>query len=134
MATIFSKIVNGEIPSYKVAEDDYFFAFLDIHPLAKGHTLIVTKTEIDYLFDLNDELYKKMLVFSKRLAKSLEKVIDCQRVGMAVVGLEIPHAHIHLIPLNSMDDMDFKRQPLQLSKEEFIVIAAQINQAFEELV
>jgi histidine triad (HIT) family protein len=133
MATIFSKIVNGEIPSYKVAEDDYFFAFLDIHPLAKGHTLIVTKTEIDYLFDLNDELYKKMLVFSKRLAKSLEKVIDCQRVGMAVVGLEIPHAHIHLIPLNSMDDMDFKRQPLQLSKEEFVGIAAQINQAFEEL-
>jgi histidine triad (HIT) family protein len=133
MATIFSKIVDGEIPSYKVAEDNDFFAFLDIHPLAKGHTLIVTKTEIDYVFDLNDELYKNMLIFSKRLAKSIEKVIDCQKIGMAIVGLEIPHAHIHLIPLNSMDDMDFKRQPLQPSKEEFIGIAAQINKVFEEL-
>ena len=99
MATIFSRIIAGEIPSYKVAEDDNFFAFLDINPLVKGHTLVVPKKEVDYLFDIDDALLEKMMVFSKRTAKAIEKVVKCQRVGLTVIGLEVPHAHIHLIPL-----------------------------------
>jgi histidine triad (HIT) family protein len=132
MATLFTRIINGEIPSYRVAEDTDFFAFLDIHPLAKGHTLVVVKKEVDYIFDLDDGLYKKLFIFSRRVGRSIEKVIECQRIGIAIVGLEIPHAHIHLIPLSTMDDMDFKREPLHLSPEEFIDIASKINRAFQQ--
>jgi histidine triad (HIT) family protein len=130
MATIFSKIIKGEIPAYKVAEDDHFFAFLDIHPLSAGHTLVVTKEEVDYVFDLDDALYTRLFQFSRKVARAIEQVVECKRIGMALVGLEIPHAHIHLIPLNSMNDMDFKRPPLQLSEEEFTAIANRIARAF----
>jgi histidine triad (HIT) family protein len=130
MATIFSKIINGEIPAYKVAEDNHFFAFLDIHPLSVGHTLVVTKQEVDYVFDLDDEQYTRLFLFSRRVGRAIEKTVDCKRIGIAIVGLEIPHAHIHLIPLNSMDDMDFKRSALNLSKEEFADIAGRISKAF----
>jgi Diadenosine tetraphosphate (Ap4A) hydrolase and other HIT family hydrolases len=105
MATIFSKIVAGEIPSYKVAEDDRFFAFLDINPLVKGHTLVIPKREIDYLFDLEDEELSAMNLFAKSVAKAIEKAIPCKRIGVAVMGLEVPHAHIHLIPINKESDM-----------------------------
>ncbi len=130
MATIFSKIIKGEIPAYKVAEDDHFFAFLDIHPLSTGHTLVVTKKEVDYVFDLDDKLYVRLFQFCRKLGRAIEKSVECKRIGMAMVGLEIPHAHIHLIPLNSMDDMDFKRPPLQLSEEEFTALSGRIAQAF----
>jgi histidine triad (HIT) family protein len=109
MATIFSKIINGEIPAYKVAEDDRFLAFLDINPLAKGHTLIIPKQEVDYLFDLDDKLYADYFVFAKKVAVAMKKVIPCEKVGVAVVGLEVAHAHIHLIPINDIYDIDSKR-------------------------
>jgi len=129
MATIFSKIIKGEIPSYKVAESDDFYAFLDINPLAKGHTLVIPKEEIDYLFDIEDELYKELFVFSKKVAVAIEKVISCKRIGIAVVGLEIAHAHIHLIPLNHIYDIDFKKPKLTLPPEEFMEIAEEIRKA-----
>lgn len=129
MATIFSKIIKGEIPSYKIAESDDFYAFLDINPLAKGHTLIVPKEEIDYLFDIDDELYKELFVFSKKVAVAIEKVISCKRIGIAVVGLEVPHAHIHLIPLNHIYDIDFKKPKLTMAPEEFMKIAEEIRKA-----
>jgi histidine triad (HIT) family protein len=132
MATIFSRIIAGEIPSYKVAEDDNFFAFLDINPLVKGHTLVVPKKEVDYLFDIDDALLEKMMVFSKRTAKAIEKVIKCQRIGLTVIGLEVPHAHIHLIPLiTGMQDMNFANPKLKLTKEEFEEIASAINKAWK---
>ncbi len=127
MATIFSKIVNGEIPSHKIAEDDRFYAFLDINPLAKGHTLVVPKQEIDYLFDLEDELLAGMTVFSKKVARAIEKAVPCKRIGVAVLGLEVPHAHIHLIPLNEESDISFSRPKLQLSEEEMASIAEKIR-------
>lgn len=127
MATIFSKIVNGEIPSYKIAEDDRYYAFLDIHPLAKGHTLVVPKQEIDYLFDLDDDLLAGMLVFSKKVARAIEKAVPCKRIGVAVLGLEVPHAHIHLVPLNEESDISFSRPKLQLSDEELASIAEKIR-------
>ncbi|MFW5754007.1 MAG: HIT family protein [Marinilabiliaceae bacterium] len=127
MATIFSKIVNGEIPSYKIAEDDRYYAFLDIHPLAKGHTLVVPKQEIDYLFDLDDDLLAGMMVFSKKVARAIEKAVPCKRIGVAVLGLEVPHAHIHLIPLNEESDISFSRPKLQLSEEELASIAEKIR-------
>lgn len=127
MATIFSRIVNGEIPSYKIAEDDRYYAFLDINPLAKGHTLVVPKQEIDYLFDLEDDLLAGMTVFSKKVARAIEKVVPCKRIGVAVLGLEVPHAHIHLVPLNEESDISFSRPKLQLSEEEMASIAEKIR-------
>jgi histidine triad (HIT) family protein len=131
MASIFSKIVQGEIPSYKVAEDDQFFAFLDIRPLAKGHTLVIPKQEIDYLFDLEDELLADMIKFSKKVGLAIEKVVPCKRMGMTVLGLEVPHAHIHLVPINSVYDIDFKKPPVEMTSEEFIGLAKKISETFE---
>jgi histidine triad (HIT) family protein len=131
MATIFSKIIKGEIPCYKIAENDKFFAFLDINSLAKGHTLVVPKQEIDYIFDIDDDLIKEYMVFAKRVARAIKKVIPCQKIGVTVIGLEVPHAHIHLVPIESIYDMDFKRNKLQLSKTEFEDIASRIAGAFE---
>ncbi len=128
MATIFSKIINGEIPAHKVAEDDRYFAFLDINPLAKGHTLVVPKKEVDYLFDLEDELLAGMMVFSKKVALAIEKVIPCKRIGVAVLGLEIPHAHIHLVPLNRESDISFSKPKLKLTEEELAEIASKIRE------
>lgn len=127
MASIFSRIANGEIPSYKIAEDERYFAFLDINPVTKGHTLVIPKKEIDYIFDLDDDLLGGMMVFAKKVAKAVEKVISCERIGIAVVGLEIPHAHIHLIPLNGGLDIDFSRPKLKLSKEEFEDLVTRIR-------
>ncbi len=128
MSSIFSKIINGDIPSYKIAEDNNYYAFLDIFPLAKGHVLVIPKKEIDYIFDLDDDLIAGMMVFAKKIAKAIEKVISCKRIGIAVLGLEVPHAHIHLIPINSERDIDFSQPKLKLSKEEFENIAKQIQE------
>ena len=127
MASIFSKIVSGEIPAYKIAEDEQFLAFLDINPLAKGHTLVIPKEEIDYIFKIEDSLLAEMMVFAKKVALAIDKAIECQRVGIAVLGLEVPHAHIHLIPINSIGDINFARPKLSLSKEEFEEIAGKIR-------
>jgi len=127
MSSIFTKIVNGEIPSYKIAEDDNFLAFLDVNPNAKGHTLCIPKQEIDKIFDMDDELYLGLMKFSKKIAIALEKTVPCKRVGMAVVGLEVPHAHVHLIPLNEMDEMRFHNK-VSLSKEEFEALAKSIQE------
>jgi histidine triad (HIT) family protein len=129
MDSIFTKIVKGEIPSYRIAEDENYFAFLDIHPLAVGHTLVIPKKQVDYLFDVEDELLGGMMVFAKRIARAIEKVVPCQRIGIAVIGLEVPHAHIHLVPLNSLYDIDFKKPKLDLSKEEFEKLTARIREA-----
>lgn len=128
MASIFSKIVNGEIPSHKIAEDENYFAFLDINPLAKGHTLVIPKQEIDYIFDIEDDLLAGMHVFSKRVARAIEKVVPCERIGIAVIGLEVPHAHIHLIPINNIEDINFGRPKLTLSTKELEKIADKIRQ------
>ncbi len=127
MATIFTRIIEGEIPSYKVAEDDRYYAFLDINPLAKGHTLVVPKKEVDYLFDLDDETLAGMMVFAKQVAAKIRKKIACKRVAVVVLGLEVPHAHIHLIPINDESDVDFKREKLHLSVEEFQKIASSLR-------
>lgn len=127
MATIFSKIAAGEIPSHKIAENDEFFAFLDINPLAKGHTLVIPKTEIDYIFDIDDEQLARMIVFAKRVAVGMKKAIPSKRIGMAVIGLEVPHAHIHLVPLNTESDIHFGKPKLTLSQEELVDIAASIR-------
>ena len=124
--SIFTKIVNGEIPSYKIAEDDKYLAFLDVNPNAKGHTLCIPKQEIDKIFDIDDELYLGLMKFSKKIAIALEKTVPCKRVGMAVVGLEVPHAHVHLIPLNHMDEMRFQNK-VSLSKDEFEALAKSIQ-------
>jgi histidine triad (HIT) family protein len=116
--TIFSKIIAGEIPSYKIAENEKFFAFLDIFPLVKGHVLVIPKTEVDNMFDLPDEYLSELLVFAKPIAKAIEKSFSCNRCGMEVVGLEVPHAHLHLIPINSADDLNFTRKKLKMSDEE----------------
>ena len=121
--TIFSKIAAGEIPSYKCAESDKFYAFLDINPVAEGHTLVIPRQETDYIFDLDDELLAEMHVFAKRVAEAIKKVIPCQKVGMAVLGLEVPHAHIHLIPLKNEGDMDFHKPKLEISEERMREIA-----------
>lgn len=126
MSTIFSKIAAGEIPSYKVAEDDRFFAFLDINPVAEGHTLVIPKREEDYIFNLSDDEYAGLQLFAKRVAKALGKAIPCKRVGVAVMGLEVPHAHIHLIPINKESDMNFFGEKLQLSPERMRQIADSI--------
>ena len=127
MATIFTRIVRGEIPSYKVAEDERFFAFLDINPLTKGHTLVVPKQETDYLFDLDDRTLADMIVFAKRIARKLKEKIECKRVAAVVLGLEVPHAHIHLIPIQDEKDVDFHKEKLKLSPEEFRAIADTIS-------
>ncbi|MBP6758702.1 MAG: HIT family protein [Flavobacterium sp.] len=126
MSSIFTKIINGEIPCYKIAEDENFFAFLDINPNAKGHTLCVPKKETDKLFDLEDDLYLGLMQFSKKIAVALEKTVPCNRIGMAVIGLEVPHAHVHLIPLNEMGEMTF-RHKVSLTKEEFEALAKNIQ-------
>jgi|TARA_B110000967_G_C18802257_1_gene519132 histidine triad (HIT) family protein len=127
MPSIFTKIINGEIPSYKIAENEACVAFLDVFPLQKGHTLIVPKKEVDKLFDLDDSSYSKLFSFSKYVAKAIEKAFPCNRVGVAVIGLEVPHAHIHLIPINHMDDMNFANNKLKLQPQEFIDIAEAIK-------
>ena len=129
MATIFSKIVAGELPAYKVAEDDNFLAFLDIQPLVKGHVLVIPKVEVDYVFDLEDDLLSKMIVFAKRVAKKMDIVFDCERIGVTVIGLEVPHAHIHLIPINGIADMDFSKPKLSLAENEMKAIAAKIKES-----
>lgn len=127
MATIFTKIVKGEIPSHKVFENEKFYAFLDINPLTKGHTLVIPKEEVDYLFDIDDALLSEMILVSKRIAKAIEKAISCTRVGMMVIGLEVPHAHIHLIPIQNEGDMNLSNKRVELSKEEFEKIAKEIS-------
>ena len=126
MATIFSRIVKGEIPCYKIAEDDRFFAFMDINPVAKGHTLVIPKREVDYIFSLEDNEIADMMVFAKKVAKAIEKAVPCKRIGVAVIGLEVPHAHIHLIPINQEGDMDFKKEHVHMSDEEFKEVQARI--------
>lgn len=126
MSSIFTKIVNGEIPSYKVAEDDNFLAFLDVNPNAEGHTLCIPKQEIDKLFDLDDPLYLGLMQFSKKVAIALEKTVPCKRIGMSVIGLEVPHAHVHLIPINEMEDIRFQKK-ITLSQEEFAALALKIQ-------
>lgn len=128
MASIFSRIVVGEIPCYKVAEDDHYFAFLDISPLAKGHTLVIPKKEVDYIFDLDDETYQGLQLFTKKVATALKKAVPCQRVGVAVLGMEVPHTHIHLIPLQKESDMLFNKPRLELPAEEMKQIANAIQQ------
>ena len=132
MASIFSRIAAGEIPSYKVAEDDRYYAFLDIAPMAEGHTLVIPKKEVDYIFDLDAETYAGLWQFAARVAKAVKKAIPCQRVGVAVLGMEVPHAHIHLVPLQTEGDMDFRKKKLQLTPERFQEIAAAIGKAFNE--
>ncbi len=129
MATIFTKIIKGEIPCYKIAEDDNYFAFLDINPLTRGHTLVIPKMEIDYLFDLDDNIIAGLHVFAKKIARAIDQVMDCQRVGVAVLGLEVPHAHVHLIPINNLYDIEFSRPKLKLAEEEFEEIAEKIRSA-----
>ena len=127
MSTIFTKIINGEIPSYKIAEDDNYFAFLDINPLAKGHTLVIPKKEVNYIFDIDDKLLGGMMVFAKKVARAVEQVVPCKRMGITVLGLEVPHAHIHLVPINSIFDIDFSKEKLKLTAEEFEKLAADIR-------
>ena len=133
MASIFTKIANGEIPSYKVAESENYFAFLDINPMVAGHTLVIPKHEVDYIFDLDADQYKGLWEFAQKVAKAIDNAIPCKRVGVAVLGMEVPHAHIHLVPLQSEGDMDFRKEKAQLSSEEFVAIAAKIAEAFDRL-
>lgn len=133
MSTIFTRIAKGEIPSYKVAENEDFYAFLDIAPMAKGHTLVIPKNvEDDYIFHLDDKTYLGLCAFAKKVAKAIRAAVPCQRVGVAVLGMEVPHTHIHLVPLQSESDMDFRKKKLELSADEFSAIAAAINKAYEE--
>ncbi len=127
MATVFTKIINGEIPCYRIAEDERYFAFLDINPLRPGHTLVVPKQETDYMFDLDNEQLSGLIIFSKKVAAAIMSAIPCRRIGIAVLGLEVPHAHIHLVPMNSMDDVNFRNPKLKLSPEEFKEIAEKIS-------
>jgi histidine triad (HIT) family protein len=131
MASIFTRIINGEIPSYKVAEDDRYYAFLDISPMAKGHTLVVPKVEVDYLFDLDPRVLAEMTVFAQKVAKGIKAAMPCKRVGVAVLGMEVPHAHIHLVPLNKESDLDFRKEKLKLSPEELADIAKAIAENIE---
>lgn len=132
MASIFSKIIAGDIPCYKIAENEKFFAFLDINPLVKGHTLVVPKQEVDYVFDLSDADFAEMNIFAKQIALAIKKVIPCKKVGLAVLGLEVPHAHIHLIPINTESDMIFSNPKLKLSDKEFKEIATAIHDTWKE--
>ena len=130
MSSIFSKIIAGEIPSYKIAEDDNFFAFLDINPLSKGHALVVPKKEIDYIFDLDEEIYDDLFRFARKVSKAIENSVDCIRIGMVVYGLDIPHAHIHLIPLTGDNDIDFNKKRVKLTDSEFNNLSKIIGQEF----
>jgi len=130
MASVFSKIIKGEIPCYKIAEDDRYFAFLDINPLKAGHTLVVPKQETDYIFDLDDELLTGLIIFSKRIAAAIRSAFPCNRIGIAILGLEVPHAHIHLVPMDSMEDVNFKNPKLRFTPEEFKEIAEKIRREF----
>ena len=129
MASIFSKIISDEIPAYKILENEYFLAFLDIFPLAKGHVLVIPKKETDYLFDIVSDEYLELWKFAQQVAKAMDKVIDCKRIGIAVVGLEVPHAHIHLVPLNNVSDINFERSKLSFSEEEMYAVAQKIRKA-----
>lgn len=131
MSTIFSKIISGDIPSYKIAEDNDYFAFLDINPLAKGHALVIPKNEIDNIFDMDSDEYQGLWLFAKRVAKALKAVIPCMKIGVAVIGLEVAHAHIHLVPINGIFDIDFSKEKLKLTNEEFEEILNQIRSEFE---
>ena len=126
MSTIFSKIISGEIPAYKIAENDNYLAFLDIMPLVKGHVLVIPKKEVDYIFDLEDDTLSGLMVFAKKVSKAIDKAISCTRVGVAVIGLEVPHTHVHLVPLNKMDDINFTRPKLSLSEQEMTEIQEKI--------
>lgn len=128
MATLFSKIVAGEIPCYKVAENNEFLAFLDIMPLRKGHVLVIPKLEVDYIFDLEDELLGRMMIFSKEVAQKIKKAFPCKKVGVTVIGLEVPHAHIHLVPMNTLSDMNFAQEKMSLTPEELSQIAHSISE------
>jgi len=128
MATLFTKIINGEIPCYKITEDERYFAFLDINPLKAGHTLVVPKQEIDYIFNLDDDLLAGLLIFSKKVAAAIESVVPCNRIAVAVVGLEVPHVHIHLIPMDTMEDVNFRNPKLKFTNEEFMEIAKKIRE------
>jgi histidine triad (HIT) family protein len=132
MATLFTRIINGEIPSYKIAEDEHYYAFLDINPLAEGHTLVIPKKETDYIFDIEDDEYQGLFLFAKKVAAGMLKVIPCERIGIAVIGLEVRHAHIHLVPLKTIYDIDFKKPKLKLSSEKFAEIAAKISEAMKK--
>jgi histidine triad (HIT) family protein len=129
MSSIFSKIIKGEIPCYKVAENDQFLAFLDSMPLKKGHVLVVPKVEVDFIFDMEDNLLGEMMIFSKEVAHKMKRVLPCKKIGVTVIGLEVPHAHIHLIPIDSVTDMDFSKQKLSLSPEEQTILARQLLEA-----
>ncbi|MDX1941203.1 MAG: HIT family protein [Saprospiraceae bacterium] len=131
MATIFTKIVQGEIPAHKIAETEDYLAFLDIRPVAKGHTLVIPKKEVDYIFDIEDDLLGGMMVFAKGVAKAVQAVIPCKRIGVAVIGLEVPHAHVHLIPIDSIHDLSFTKGFLSLSQEELAEIAQKIKSAYQ---
>lgn len=131
MATIFSKIIAGEIPSYRIHEDERFYAFLDINPLAEGHTLVVPKVETDYLFDLDEDLLGDMMIFARKVALAMDKTMVCKRVGVAVLGLEVPHAHIHLVPINDLHDIEFSRPKLQFTEAEFQATAKKIAEAIQ---
>lgn len=134
MSTIFTKIAKGEIPSYKVAENEDFYAFLDINPLAKGHTLVIPKNvEDDYIFHLDDDVYMGLCAFAKKVAEAIKAAVPCKRVGVAVLGMEVPHTHIHLVPLNSEADLDFRKKKLELSAEEFASVAESILKEYEKL-
>ena len=133
MSSIFTKIVNGDIPSYKIAESDKFFAFLDINPLAKGHTLVIPKKEVDYILNLEDDLHAELWNFAKKVGKAVEKVVECKRIGLTVIGLEVPHTHIHVIPINTIYDMDFKKEKLKFSDDEFKFISERISGEFLNL-
>jgi histidine triad (HIT) family protein len=129
MASIFTKIVNGEIPGYSIAEDENYYAFLDIFPLKRGHVLVIPKKEVDYLFDLDEETYQGLWAFSGKIARAIEKAIPCKRIGVAVLGMEVPHAHIHLVPLNKEGDLNFKNPKLKFTEAEFAATAAEIKAA-----
>lgn len=133
MESIFTKIVKGEIPSYQIAESESCYAFLDINPLAKGHALVIPKKEVDYIFDLDDELYNQLFSFAKKVGVAIESVISCKRMGMIVFGLDVPHAHIHLIPINKAADMSFSSPKLKLEQQEFVEIAKKIQEVFDKL-
>jgi len=130
MPSIFTRIVQGEVPSYKVAEDDRFYAFLDINPMQRGHTLVIPKREVDYIFDLPQEEAGALFIFAQRVALAIQKVVPCKRIGVAVLGMEVPHAHIHLVPLHSERDIDFSKSKCSLTREEFMQLAADISKAF----
>ena len=131
MATLFTRIIQGEIPAYKIAEDDNYFSFLDISPLAKGHALVVPKQETDYIFDMDPDALSGLIRFSQRVARAIEQVVPCKRIGIAVIGLEVPHAHVHLVPLQSVQDINFSKPRVQLSQEEFAELAHAISKVFK---